>query len=154
MKKYLVIGALLLSGVALAQVPGAQVITSPTGSEYFPVVSNTISSVVQLNTMRNTSGYKISSATSGTITTTTATNFLLLTGAVGTATVDVPPKPADGQVFTITNASGSAFTGTITVASTDSSSFAPTSPTIVNMAASSSEKWVYTAAATTWYRVQ
>jgi hypothetical protein len=163
MKKLLLgIGALgLLIGVAIAQVPNLALV-SPTGTEQINVlvpstgtiVTNPQIQTVTINQVRNTTGYQISSATTGTIVTTTATDNLLLTGAVTTATIDVPPSPPDGALFSITNATTSNFSGTITIASTDSSSFIPTSPSISNLAQQTGQEWQYVKSSTTWYRVR
>ncbi len=151
----------LIAGVALAQVP-ALFVTTLTGNEQISclvpstgtVVTNPQILTCTANILRNTTGYQISSATTGTIVTTTATDNLLLTGAVTTATVDVPPSPSDGQLFSINNATTSNFSGTITVASTDGSTFLPTSPTISNLAQQTSQEWQYTAGSKIWYRVR
>ena len=163
MKKILAgIGALLLiGGIALAQVPSL-LLSSPTGLEQIEVLIPSTGTLVTspqkvqvtINQIRNATGYSLIATTTGTIVTTSATDNLLLTGAVTTATVDVPPSPPDGSLFAINNASGSTFSGTITVASTDSSTFVPSSPTITNLAASSGQEWQYTAAAKVWYRVR
>ena len=151
----------LLVGYAVAQVP-ALFITSLTGNEQINVIEPATGSVVTgpqiltitANTMRNTTGYLISAATTGTITTTAATDNLLLTGAVTTATVNAPPAPSDGALFSINNATLSNFSGTITVASTDGSTFLPTSPTITNLAQQTSQEWQYTATSKIWYRIR
>jgi hypothetical protein len=163
MKKILAgIGALLLiGGIALAQVPGL-FITSLTGNEQINVIVPSTGTVVTTpqivsittNTLRNTTGYLISTLATGTLVTTTATDNLLLTGTVTTLTVDVPPSPGDGALFSINNVTTSNFSGTITVASTDSSTFVPTSPTITNLAAQTSQEWQYTAASKIWYRIR
>jgi hypothetical protein len=153
--------ALVAAGYGLSQTPslflnsitGNEQITVVEPSTGLPVTSPQILTVTA-NTLRNTTGYSIVSTTTGTIVTTVATDNLLLTGAVTTATIDVPPSPSDGELFSINNATTSAFSGTITVASTDGSTFVPTSPTIVNLAATTSQEWQYTAASKIWYRVR
>jgi len=151
--------ASIAASFAFAQ--GIVSLTSPVGTELVtvaPIQSNgqpgAIPAQVTINQLRNTTGYLLSAQTSGTLATTVAVDNLLLTGAVGTLTVDVPPSPSDGQLFSINNASGSNFSGTITVASTDSSTFVPSSPTISNLAANSSQEWQYTAASKVWYRIR
>jgi len=154
-------GALLaLAGVAIAQVP-ALFLSSLTGTEQINVLipstglptTSPRTTVVTSNTLRNSTGYQISSATSGTVVTTTATDNLILTGAVGTLTVDLPPSPGDGALFSLNNGTSSNFTGTITVATTDSSTIANGS-TAVNLGTAGSQEWQYTASGTVWYRLR
>ncbi len=152
---------LAAAGYAWAQGWPGYLLSSPLGTEQIEVTGilgngtqSPVKNAVLLNTVRNTTGYQISAATSGTITTTPATDNLLLTGAVGTATVDVPPSPPDGQLFAICNANGSPFSGTITVASTDSSTFVPASPSLASLAASTCAEFQYTALSKVWYRVR
>lgn len=158
--------AAFLAGAALVAVAVAQVpqlfLTTLTGNEQIDVIepstgtvtTNPQKQVVTSNTLRNSTGYLISAQTTGTIVTTTATDNLLLTGAATTLTVDVPPSPGDGALFSINNATTSNFSGTITIASTDNSTFVPTSPTISNLAVQTSQEWQYTAASKIWYRVR
>lgn len=155
-------GTIGLVSYAVAQVP-TLFLTSPIGTEQIDVIVPSTSSVtiapqkvsLQLNVIRNTTGYQLSAATSGTVTTTLATNNLLLTAAAATLTVNVPPSPADGQLFTINNATGTNFSGTITVASTDSSTFVGLNATsITNLAASTGAEYTYTAPTKIWYRVR
>lgn len=143
------------TGAVLGQA-GWSPITSPTGSELVQLFLNTSAyqNYATVNQLRNSTGYLLSAATSGTVVTTLSTDNLILTGAVGTLTVDVPPSPEDGQLFAINNGTTSNFSGTITVASTDSSTFLPTSPTITNLAQQTSQEWQYTAASKIWYRLR
>lgn len=162
--RHVLIGAALLLvagiGFALGQA-GRYQITAPSGSELVDVTGiapngqlSPLSNYVLLHQLINGTGLQASSATTGTITTTTNTGNLLLTGAVTTATVDVPPSPFNGETFSLTNASGTTFSGTITVAATDGSSFVPASPSISDLAASTGQEWQYSAATTTWYRIR
>lgn len=139
-------------GGALGQAGWYQ-IASPTGAELLQVLLNSSAyqNYVTLNQIRNTTGYQLSAATTGTIPTTPAINNLILTGAVTTATVNLPASPPDGQLFAAVNGTGSAFSGTITIASTDTSTIVGV-VAIVNLAAGASAEYQYTAASKIWYR--
>jgi hypothetical protein len=153
-------GAALAFGLAFAAAPsvyqtGVLILTSLVGTEYVTVDNGgPRSTVVPVNLIRNAVGYSISAATSGTLVMTTATSNLLLTGAVGTMTVDLPPSPEDGALFSLNNVTGSNFSGTITLATTDSSTIANSLNTAVNIAAGGSQEWQYTAASAVWYRLR
>jgi hypothetical protein len=148
-----------IAGYALGQA-GVYLLSSLTGTELVDVTTVSASGApspyrngVTANTLRNTTGYQLSAATSGTVVTTVATNNLILTGAVGTLTVDLPPSPPDGQLFALNNGTGSNFSGTITVAATDSSTIANGS-TAVNLGSAGSQEWQYVKSTTTWYRLR
>jgi hypothetical protein len=140
-------------GLAIGQAGWIQII-SPSGTEQVPVNSTgAFQNYVQLSTLRNTTGYQLSSSTSGTIAMAATTDNLILTAAVGTATVDLPASPPDATLAAIVNGSGSAFTGTITVATTDSSTIVGGS-SLVNLASPGAAEYQYTAGSTKWYRVR
>lgn len=157
-----IVAGLIYGGMAIAQVPtlfatsivGTEQINClipSTGTQTFNPQITTCTA----NILRNTTGYTLSAATSGTVTMTTATNNLIFTGAVGTATVNVPPSPSDGQIIAINNGTASNFSGTITVASTDSSTFVGLNATsISNLSASTGIEYQYTAASKIWYRLR
>lgn len=151
----LIAGALFASGVAFSQTgAGYQLLTTLTGNELVSVIgTGAVITQVKTNVLRNTTGYLILSSTTGTQVMTVATNNLLLTGAVTTMTVDLPPSPADGQLFAINNATSSNFSGTITVATTDSSTISNGS-SLTNLAANTSAEYQYTATSKVWYRLR
>jgi hypothetical protein len=151
---FLAAGALLGTiGFALAQ--GSYQIVSPSGSEQVQVnnPASAVNNFVLLNTIRNTTGYQLSSSTTGTIAINANVDNLILTGAVTTATVDLPASPPDASIVSINNGHGTVFSGTITVASTDSSTIVG-SVSLTNLAASSGAEYQYVASSTTWYRLR
>lgn len=135
--------------------PGWQQIVSPTGNEQVGVDSpnSAVANFVLLSTMRNTTGYQLSATATGTIAMASTTDNLILSGAVTTATVDLPPSPPDGTLASITNGHGGAFTGTITVATTDSSTIVGGS-SLTNLASATGAEYQYTAASAIWYRLR
>lgn len=155
-----IVGVAALIGVAAAQVPGL-FLASPVGTEQINVLVPSTGTVVTspqittvtINTIRNTTGYLLSTATTGTVVTTAATNDLILTAAATTLTVDLPPSPPDAQLFSVNNGTGSNFSGTITVATTDGSTIA-NGATATNLSAASGQEWQYTSASKIWYRLR
>jgi hypothetical protein len=158
-----IVAALLATfaiGVAFAAAPsvyqtGVLILTTIAGTEYVNLDNGgPRSTTTTTNVIRNSQGYQISSSTTGTVVTTVAAANLLLTGAATTLTVDMPPSPSDGFVFAIANVTGSNFSGTITAATTDSSTIANSLNTAVNLSAGGSQAWQYTAASAVWYRIR
>lgn len=159
---FIAAGALALVGVgfAIAQTPSL-FLTTLTGNEQITVVEPSTGTVptnpqiltITANLLRNSTGYQLTSATSGTVTTTTATDNLIFTAAAGTVTVNLPPSPADGELFSLNNGTSSNFTGTITVATTDGSTIA-NGTTAVNLGSAGSQEWQFTKPTTTWYRLR
>lgn len=150
----LVAAASLALGVAIAQVPGI-FITNMTGLEQINVI-NAGPQITTITTgvMRNTTGYLISTTATGTATptpTSLANNYYLTAALTGPVTINLPASPPDGQLFSVVNGTGSAFTQTITVAATDGSTIA-NGATAVNLAAAASEEWQYTVSSRIWYR--
>ena len=146
-------------GCAFGQA-GGQLLTSLGGTEQVTVQAfqpngqpSPLINTVTVNTIRNTTGYQLSSATSGTVNATVATDNLIFTAAAGTVGVNMPPSPPDGQLFSVNNGTGSAFSGTITVSTTDSSTISNGS-TAVNLAAAAGQEWQYVKSTTTWYRLR
>ena len=135
---------------------GTTVITSPTGNEIITLAGTgpQIQSVT-MNQMRNSTGYQLTSVTTGTVNTTVATDNLIFTAAqTGSITVNLPPNPVDGQLFSLNNGTSSAFTGqTITLATTDSSTIA-NGNSITSLGNASSAEWQFTLASKTWYRLR
>jgi hypothetical protein len=141
-------------GVAVAQIMPGLFVTNLTGSEQVNIVNaGPQIATVLTSTLRNTTGYLISTQTTGTITTLASTNNLILTGAATTLTVNPPASPPDGQLFAINNGTGSNFSGTITLTTTDGSTITNGS-TAVNLSSAASEEWQYTAASKIWYRLR
>ncbi|HEX4043265.1 MAG TPA: hypothetical protein VHY10_16325 [Xanthobacteraceae bacterium] len=146
-------------GFAVGQQAGQYLISSPAGTEAITVQAyqsngqpSPVNNYVLENTIRNTTGYQLSAAVSGTVVTTLATNNLIFTAALtGAVTADVPPSPPDGQLFSVGNGTSSAFTQTITLAATDGSTFA-NGNTAASLAAAGSEEWQYVASTAKWYR--
>lgn len=160
--RLLAIGAALCiaAGAALAQVP-ALFLASPTGTEQIEVIVPSTGAVVTspqkvqvtVNQIRNSTGYQLTSATTGTVTTTLSTDNLIFTAAATTVTVNLPPLPADGQLFSLNNGTSANFVGTITVATTDGSTIA-NGATAVNLGANGSQEWQYTIGSKVWYRLR
>jgi hypothetical protein len=146
----LVLGAVTL---ALGQA-GYYQITSPLGTEQVQINSTTsaVNNWVQLNTIRNTTGYQLTASTTGTVAMTAAANRLIFTAASVSATVNLPPSPPDGEMVEIVNGASGAFTQ-CTVATTDSSTLQGTATT-GTLAAAGSVEWQYTAASKIWYRIR
>ena len=162
MRRVLLLAAGLLcaaGGYALGQA-GQALLSSLGGTELIEVTAfqpngqpSPLRDVVTANTLRNATGYQLSALTTGTVTTTCATNNLILTGAVGTLSVNLPPSCEDGALFSLNNGTGSNFSGTITVATTDGSTIANGS-TAVNLGTAGSQEWQYVKSTTTWYRLR
>jgi hypothetical protein len=110
--------------------------------------------VVTANTVRNTTGYAISTATTTTVTGTLAANRYIFTAAPSAVTLNLPANPPDGQMLEIVNG-GAAFTGTgVTVATTDGSTLVGTASTAA-LGAGSSVEWQYTTTGgNKWYRLR
>lgn len=148
-------GAFILGATALALgQAGWYQIASPVGTELVQVnsASSANQNYVLLNTIRNTTGYLLTSSTTGTVAPTTAANRVIFTAASVSATVNLPPNPPDGQMVEIVNGASGAFTQ-CTVATTDGSTLQGTATTGA-LAASGSVEWQYTAASKIWYRLR
>ena len=146
---------LLESAAAQTGSLGTTVITSPTGNEIITLAGTgpQIQSVT-MNQMRNSTGYQLTTTTTGTVNTTVATDNLIFTAAqTGAITANLPPNPVDGQLFSLNNGTGSNFSGTITVATTDGSTIA-NGATAVNLGAAGSQEWQYTLPSKIWYRLR
>ena len=108
---------------------------------------------VTANHMRNTSSYALSTTATGAVSPNVNTVATIFTAALsGAITFNAPSPPLDGQKIAVTNGTGAAFTQTITLT-------AATGQTVVNgacatLAIGATCAWIYTAAATTWYRIQ
>ena len=148
---------LMLAGAVTAAMgqAGWLQIVSPTGAELIQVLLNgsAVQNYVNLNQVRNSTGYQLSATATGTVTTTLGTDNLILTGSVTTLTVNLPPSPEDGQLFSLNNGTSSNFTGTITVATTDGSTIA-NGATAVNLGSAGSQEWQFTIGSKVWYRLR
>lgn len=162
MKRPLALIAAIASmfGMAFAAAPsvyqtGVLILSSLAGTEYISLDNGgPRSTVATVNTVRNTQGYLLSSATSGTVSTwTSSASNLLLTGNVGTLTADLPASPPDGMDAAVCNAYGTNYSGTITVATTDSSTIVG-SASLSNLGASTCAQYQYTAASAVWYKLR
>lgn len=151
------VALLMLAGAVTAAMgqAGWLQIVSPTGAELIQVLLNgsAVQNYVNLNQVRNSTGYQLSATATGTVTTTLGTDNLILTGSVTTLTVNLPPSPEDGQLFSLNNGTSSNFTGTITVATTDGSTIA-NGATAVNLGSAGSQEWQFTIGSKVWYRLR
>lgn len=146
-------------GLAWAAAPtvyqtGVLILSTLAGTEYVTVDNGgPRSTTVPVNVIRNARGYAISASTSGTVVMTAAGANELLSGNVGTLTVDLPASIGDGFMAGVCNAYGTAYTGTITVATTDSSTIVGSS-SLVNLGAGTCAQYQYVAGTTTWFKIR
>jgi len=153
------IGAGFAIALALAAAPtyyqtGTNVLTTLLGTERVAVDNGYAgNAVAPVNMFRNARSYATSASTSGAVAMTVSGANELLTGNVGTLTVDLPPSPTDGFLAGVCNAYGTAYTGTITVATTDLSSIVGSS-SLVNLAAGACNQFQYTIGSKVWYQVR
>lgn len=159
-----IIGAMLAAsllglGFVLGQ-GGVFPLTAPVGTEQFTVQGfqpngqpSPVLNTVTMNQVRNTTGYQLSSLTSGALTLPTATNRLIFTAVVsGALAVTTPPAPFDGEMFEIVNGSSGAFTGTVTL--TANAGQTVQAGAVATLAQNGSAEWQYSASTTTWYRMR
>lgn len=141
-------------GGAMGQA-GWYLIASPAGTELLQafIPASAYQNYVSINQVRNSTGYQLTASTTGTVTTTTATDNLIFTAAATTVTVNLPPSPEDSAIFSLNNGTSSNFVGTITVATTDGSTIA-NGATAVNLGSAGSQEWQYTAPGKLWYRLR
>jgi hypothetical protein len=142
-------------GGALGQAGWYQ-IASPTGLETLQAFLNASAyqNYVTINQVRNTTGYLLSPAITGTVSLTSNTNRAIFnTATLGTVTLNLPPNPPDGQMAEVVNGTGAAFTTGVTVATTDGSTLVGAASTGA-LAASGSVEWQYTAPSKIWYRLR
>jgi hypothetical protein len=148
---------LAAAGYAWAQSSGGYAIPSPTGAELVEVYagSSPVINTVTLNQVRNTTGYLLTSAVSGTVNLTQAANRVIFSAALtGNITLNVPPNPPDGQNLEIVNGTTASFgANTITPTSTDGSTFINGGAIALTTGGASAE-FVYTAASKVWYRMR
>lgn len=105
------------------------------------------------NLMRNTTGYQLQTATTGTLTASVNAVRNIFTAALtGSVTLNTPPAPLDGEMLEIVNGTGLAFTQTITL--TASAGQTVNSGAVATLAAGASGEWQYSASTTTWYRLR
>lgn len=149
-------GAALVSGIWLL-VAQPLMPTSWSGNELVQAVvggpggTGTLINIAQL---RNATAATLIATTNVTVNANNLQNRLMFTGAATTFAVNAPPNPNDGEMIEIVNASGTAFTGTITFTAAAGQTLVPASGAVTNLAASSSAEWQYVASTTTWYRLR
>src|ERR1700686_2878444 len=123
LRRRVVVAYLIIAGCASAALGQAGVfpLPSPTGNELITLQGlltngqpSPVVNVVKINTVRNTTGYTINAATSGTQSMTVAQSRIFTTGTNPTMTLNLPPNPPDGQMAEIINGAG-ASTGTLTM---------------------------------------
>jgi hypothetical protein len=150
--------AVVAGGYAWAQ--GIIPLASPVGTELLTVYPLAPGgglgggqAQININQIRNATGYQLSSLTSGALTLPTSTNRLILTAVVsGALAVTTPASPFDGEMVEIVNGSGSAFTATVTL--TANSGQTVNSGAVATLAANASAEWQYVSSTTTWYRLR
>jgi hypothetical protein len=154
------LAALAAAGFAWAQ--GIIPLASPVGTELLTVYPLSPTgglgggqAQVDVNNMRNTTGYLISSATTGTVTLARANNRAIFIAALtGNITLNVPPNPPDGQMFEIVNGTTASFgANTITPTSTDGSTFV-NGGAITLTTPGGSVEFQYTIGSKVWYRLR
>lgn len=167
MKKWLIgagLGLLALCGVAYgAATPGAGIpglfIASPTGLEQINVYgSGPQIETVYLNQIRNAAGHQL--VATGTTVTSAPPNsvgYLIAKGTITTWNVTLPNPAYDGELFSVANGTGSAFTSNVTVTANASGSQAQvlnTSYSGQSIAATSSVQFQFDLASLTWYEIR
>jgi len=145
-------------GFALAQ-SGSYQIVSPTGQEQVQInsASSAYNNTVELNTIRNSTGYSLLASASGTLTPTTDVNTLAVSAQPSTGTtIDTPAGPYDGELFQVCNVTSSAWaTNTVTLAAATGSSLnTGTTTALTTLAAHSCEELLYDATTTKWYQLR
>lgn len=146
-------------GVALGAAPtvyqtGVLILSTLAGTEYLTVDNGgPRATTVPVNVVRNARSYAISASTTGTVSMTSAGANEILSGNVTTLTVNLPASPADGFMAGVCNGFASAYTGTITVATTDSSTVVGV-VSLVNLAADTCAEYQYTSGSAVWYRLR
>jgi hypothetical protein len=140
-------------GIAYAQNAG-QTLSTLVGTELFPVQSSINSTAAityaSVNQVRNSRGWVYAAPASGTLTMTTAQSAVSLnpSGTISAYTVVLPPTPQDGAVVSIFT---SATITTLTLSTSDSSTFVPTK--VTTLTAGSSVGYVYDNANNVWHRI-
>ncbi len=158
--KALVLGAVLTAlGAtgALAQTIGQ---TTLSGNECWNAgqgPGGTTTGFVCANVVRNSTGYQLLAAATGTITTTSAVNTLAVNAQpTGTTTFTTPPNPlADGQLFQVCNVTASAWaTNVSTVAAASGQTINGGAITTTTLAAHSCVELIFVLSTTTWYQIR
>ena len=164
LKRKLALGgvALLIPGAALAQAQlgyktflGTETIEMTTGG---PGGQSFYATVTQL---RNTTGYQLLAAATGTIAPSAAVdNLLINTQPTGTTTINTPLNSStlplsDAQLFAVCNVTGSAWsTNTVTLAAAAGQTISGGSVTITTLAAHTCVEFQYVLSTTTWYQIR
>jgi hypothetical protein len=158
----------LAGGYALAQISNLTP-TSLSGGETIVVAAlgpGSESEYVTSGMLRNTTGGFIQSGITGTFTWPTPTlgggytvgasaapySTIMYTGAVGTATQNLPAAPFDGQVVELVNGQASTWTA-LTVAVTDGSTTVNFGSALA-LAAGASAQFYYLKSTNSWYRMR
>lgn len=156
------LSALAIIGIAVAQ---TGVFTAAiTGNETWSVGNGAggPSYFMSLNQARNTTGYQLLAAASGTVAPTAAVNSLLVNAQpANSTTINTPISSptallSDGQLFQVCNVSNAAWvTNTVTLAASTGQSFATGVTTnLTTLAARTCIELQYVLSTTTWYQVR
>ena len=151
---------LLFIGAAIAQQGGQGIqITAPTGSEQVTVIGVSPQfEWVNIAQLRNATGYQtVATGTTVTSTPTYLVDNLIAIGAITTWNVTLPNPAIDGEIFSVVNGTGSAFTTntTVTAATTPQNQTLANSFSSQTLAANGgSAEFTYVASTATWYRVR
>jgi hypothetical protein len=144
----------LIGAIAYAQNAG-QTLSTLVGTELFPVqsmINNTAAiTYASVNEIRNSGGWVYAvAANSGTLTMTTAQSAVSLNPAAEIAgyTITLPPTPQDGAEVTIFS---SQIIDTLTIQSSDSSTFVPTLATTIG--ANGKIGIIYDATNNVWHEI-
>ena len=128
------------------------------GTETFVVTLGSGSSIpVQLNVVRNSAGVTtVATGTTVNSVPTLATSYLVAIGAITTWGVTLPNPANDGQLFCVTNGTGSTFSSntSVTAATTPQSQTLAQSYSSQSLSAGASACWSYVGPTNTgiWYR--
>lgn len=120
------------------------------------------STFINVNQIRNTTGYQLLAAASGTVAPTAAVNSLLVNAQpANNTTINTPISGTagiltDGQLFQVCNVTNAAWsTNTVTLAAATGSSLATgVTTTLTTLAARTCIELQYVASNTTWYQVR
>lgn len=153
-----------IGGFGYAWAQGILPLASPTGSELvtvLPIQPNgspaATQATVTLNQIRNSSGYQLLAAASGTISPTNAINTLAINAQpAASTTINTPAAPFDGEFFQVCNVSNAAWvTNTVTLAPAAGSSFNTGVVTaLTTLGARTCEELLFDLATTTWYQIR
>jgi hypothetical protein len=162
-RRHLIACAVLAAGIAAAgyawaQSAGGYPIASPAGTEQIKVYSGSspVINTVTINQLRNATGYMLTSTAAGAVSpamTLAADNVIFTAALTGAVSLPLPASPPDGYIMSVVNGTSAAFTQTVTLSTTDGSTFA-NGNTAASLAAAGSQEWQYAAASKIWYRMR